>query len=267
MNLLSVSFGKNLNAWKWHLGLWFSKVVTLWFGYITVNNAFDTYLNNRENIPVLWEKTDINVFFDLVSKMPSGVTGSLILLLFVLLALWFVIDTFFDAGIIGKISGVEGKNYLLKVKRLFLARLIFWIPYLIVGGGGIYLGIKLWTKSFTWWPLLFSALAVSFVTFYLIKWLDLAKITIVADEEELKPALSGAGRLVFTDMGPTTMINFVFALFMTVVVYLSIEINLYIIPRGVMSLWVVWILRQIILLLRQYLRYSYTGYWVEFRRK
>jgi hypothetical protein len=256
----------NLKIWKWHAGLWFSKALTLWLGYLTFSGVADTYLKGRIVTPYFWEKTDINYFIDLAGNIPGGALGSLFSVLTALFIIWFIIDTFFDTAIIGALSGSTGNGFMGNVRKVMLVRLIFWLPYALMVAAAVYAGIKLWTKFYAWWPIFAAGFVGAFLLFFLLKWLDMAKIGVVAEKKELKQALSDAGRLLFEDMKPTLTVNIVFAFLITVMVYLGIAVNIYFIPRSAAMLWLLWLVRQLIVILRQYFRYGFTGYWILFTR-
>ena len=267
MNAITQSLKNNLSIWRWHLGLWGAKLLTIWLGYLTLSGTFNTFLGYRNTADMLWTKTDFNYFYDLIMRVPGGALASVFSIMVALMVIWFVLDSFFDVAIIDALSGRENGALLPKVTKVLWARLIFWLPYLLVVGALIYGAIKFWTKFYAWWPLLLVGFLGAFITFFLLKWLDIAKIMIVTENSELKPALSEAGRLLFEDMGQTLQVNITFAILITFFIYLGIAVNIHFIAHSLFSLWILWLVRQMMVILRQYLRYGFTGAWIAFRQQ
>ena len=146
---------------------------------------------------------------------------------------------------------------------MILAKLIFWVPYLLLVSGIAYAAFKFWVGIYACWPLLIMAAIGSFILFFGIKWIDMVKIQIVLTEgDKLKNLLSKGTTLTFNAIKETAVLNLLYALFFTVVVFLTISINIHFIAHGVIVLWVLWLIRQVLVLARQLLRYCYTGYWL-----
>jgi len=218
-------------------------------------------LKNRNVVPYLWEKTDMAFFMD---WMREGVNGTLLFaVVTVLIFVWFIIDAAFDVWIISSLSGNKTEYFGRKFKQMIFAKLIFWVPYLLLVSGIAYAAFKFWVGIYACWPLLIMAAIGRFVLFFGIKCIDMVKIHVVVSEgDKLKVLLSKGTTLTFNSLKETAGLNTLYALFFAVVVFLTISINIHFIAHGVIVLWVLWAIRQVLVLARQFLRYCYTGYWL-----
>lgn len=263
MKQIISSLIENTKLWKYHLSLWFIKIIAVWLGYISLYNLLNKSLNHRETFPYLWEKTDFNFLSDWVRNLPDGAFSGVLGGVVVILLIWFVLDAIYDVLIISALQNKKVVDFGKKLWRVFLVRLAFWIPFAVFVGGSAYLTVKLWASAWSLFAILGGAFIGSFIVLFLVKWLDMIKIDVIAnDAEKLKEHFSAGTNKTFSGWKQSLLINFVFSLVVVIIVYLTITLNLYFIATGALSLWFLWILRQILVILRQVTRYTITGTWV-----
>lgn len=263
MKQIISSLIENTKLWKYHLSLWFVKIITVWLGYISLYNLLDKTVSHRETFPYLWEKTDFNFLSDWVTNLPNGAVSGVFGGVMVILLLWFVLDAIYDVLIISGLQKKKVEDFGKKLWRVFLVRLAFWVPFAVFVGGSAYLTFKLWISAWSLFAILGGTFIGSFIVLFLVKWLDMIKIDVIAnDAEKLKEHFSAGTHKTFTNWKKSLLIIFVFSLIVVLMVYLTITLNLYFIATGALSLWFLWILRQILVILRQVTRYTITGVWI-----
>lgn len=257
------SLNENIKLWKYHLSLWFVKIITVWLGYISLFNLLDKTIDHRETFPYLWEKTDFSFLSDWVTNLPNGAVSGIFGGIIVILLIWFVLDAIYDVLIIAGLQKKKIDDFGKKLWRVFLVRLAFWIPFVVFVGGSVWLTFKLWISAWSLFAILGGAFIGSFIVLFLVKWLDMIKIDVIAnDAEKLKEHFSAGTKKTFTNWKQSLLINLVFSFVVVLIVYFTITLNLSFIATGALSLWFLWIFRQILVILRQVTRYTVTGTWV-----
>ena len=264
MNKIIWSLRQNFSQWQAHLLLWFIKLFTLFIGFRSLEMLINAYTYKRETLSTFWEKTDFNYLIDMLMEMPSNIREYIVPVITIALAGWFLIDTFFDVKIISGISKKKIENWGQKFWRMFFVRLIFWIPYLVILAGAVYGTYKIWINYYCIWVFLLGGFVGGFVILFAIKWLDITKIMVVNDDDfKFGQIISVAANQTFSNVKETMLVNMIFGIFIAIITALTLIINIKFIATGSLTLWLLWFLRQLLVLSRQLMRYTYTGVWID----
>jgi hypothetical protein len=252
----------NAQLWSWHVLLWATRLVLITLAFMGLQSSLNSIVSNRYVAPYLWQQTDISFLMDWLRELSPGILSGVATAILLLMLLWFVIDTLFDLMIINRM-GQWHNHGKRDFWRLIALRAIFLVIWLIAAAGAVYAWFSLWWGDFT--TLVFYGIAFIFIflLLWVLKFMDLAKIIILRDNElGIGSALSTAINKAFADFASTALLHFLVALAFSAIFWLSTAITIDVVATSASMLWLIWLGRELLLFSRQFLRYTYTGVWL-----
>ena len=259
------SIGNNFTLISYHIYTWLFKFFVLFMATMPLRNQMNAFFHNRTIGENMVQTQDMNALLEFILRgfYDSGnySMAALIQLLVWTTVLFLIIDPLIEAGFVGSLHKKKKEAFWESLKskgwKVIILKLILLIPNLLMIFVVLFSAFIIGAPNYTTFDMFIVIIFVGTFYLFMYKLNDLAKFQLVAMDRSMGDSISYAFNKVFSKFSDSLVINAITAVLFFIGYAIAEFTDINFDATTVGAVYMLTILQQLFVLLKQILRYSY----------
>lgn len=255
---------RNISLLKYHILYFLLKYLIIFAAFRPLQKIFERYLQSKPVNHDLFNYSDSNIIFEffnyiLKTELDSMISASLIVFL-----VYILIDLIFEMAFFRSYSKKDHSDFFSginhKLGQFFLLKLLAIIPYSIMIFLYSFILFTVYVENpANFWLLGTVFIALSPLLFLVLKIIDWAKIDLLKSKDSFLKAIGQSIITMFRNFKDVLLLNLKVALFIAIGAMIYFFIDSVVTVDSGFTVFVMTIVFELFVFLKQVLRYSYSG--------